>query len=295
MHIQKTVILLLGLSALFFIPKEHAAQPASVKTTGPFKVMTFNIRFANPGDNEYAWKHRKAMVAQTVQLHHPGLLGIQEGLHEQVKYLDKKLKNYSYTGCGRDDGKTSGEYSAIFYRHDRLELLQHGTFWLSETPGKPGSTSWGNSITRICTWGKFRDKITGREFYHFNTHWDHQSANSRKKSAELIAEKALEIAGDTLLYLSGDMNTTTDAEPIQTLLGNGFADTRKKAVLGHIGAGFTYVGFPYEPGGRTIDYVMVKNAPDALHVLLNATLTTHNNGYYPSDHLPVIALFQFDE
>jgi len=66
-------------------------------------------------------------------------------------------------GAGRDDGKTKGEYSAILYRRERFEVEQGGTFWLSDTPEVPGSITWGNACTRICTWARFVERKTGRD------------------------------------------------------------------------------------------------------------------------------------
>lgn len=288
-------ITVLGLLAWVIIPKFLSAQQAPAKSD-LMKAMTFNIRYANPGDKQYAWSERKSFVANTIRLHSPDVVGIQEGLLKQVQYLNQQLKNYTYTGVGRDDGKKAGEFSAIFYRKDILQLLDEGTFWLSQEPDKPGSKSWGTSITRICSYAKFRNKDTGIEFYHFNTHWDHQSANARKNSAKLIARKAKAIAGDNLVLLTGDMNATRDKKPYKILLDKGFIDTRNSAEHGHTGPDYTWVGFPYKPHpGRVIDYVMVKNQPSRIHTFLHATLTLHKNGYYPSDHLPVLTLFQVAE
>ena len=92
------------------------------------------------------------------------ILGIQEGLKNQVDYLSEELSNYSYIGIGRDDGKEAGEYSAVFYKKDRFDKLESNTFWLSQTPDKPGF-GWDAVCNRIVTWGKFKDKETGKVFY----------------------------------------------------------------------------------------------------------------------------------
>lgn len=259
-----------------------------------FKVMTFNIRFANPADAEYAWKQRRKMVANSIELHKPHLFGIQEGLHEQVLFLEETLDDYGWIGVGRDDGKKSGEYAAIFYRKNRVDVLDKGNFWLSEQPEVPGSKSWSTAVTRMCTWGKFRDKATGQVFYHFNTHWDHRSEDARQESAHLITSKVKSIAGDEFVILTGDMNATRDKQPYKTLMEN-FRDTRNLADKGHLGPDFTYVGFPYKPHpGKVIDYVLTRNIPESFTVDLHTTLTVHENGKYVSDHLPVMTLFSYN-
>ena len=43
----------------------------------------------------------------------PSIFGIQEGLLNQVEWIDSTLKNYNYIGVGRDDGKGKGS-SVLF-------------------------------------------------------------------------------------------------------------------------------------------------------------------------------------
>src|SRR5690606_30140334 len=138
---------------------------ATAAAQAPLQVMTFNIRYNNPGDSLDAWPHRKDKVAGTVLFHGTDLLGVQEALYDQITDLQQRLPQYKYTGVGRDDGKTKGEFSAIFYDTTRLQLLQSETFWLSATPQVPGSKGWDADITRIVTWGKFRDKKTRKVFF----------------------------------------------------------------------------------------------------------------------------------
>src|SRR3712207_7586469 len=53
--------------------------------------------------------------------------------------LEERLPGYRWIGVGRMDGKDGGEFSPILYRSTCLEPIDHGTFWLSETPEEPGS------------------------------------------------------------------------------------------------------------------------------------------------------------
>ena len=116
----------------------------------------------------------------------PHIIGTQEALRFQLDELGKELANYGEVGVGRDDGKTAGEYSAILYDRRRFEVLDEGTFWFAEEPAEPGTLTWGSTFARICSWARLRDKTSGREFYVFNQHWDHQSQESREKSAEKL-------------------------------------------------------------------------------------------------------------
>lgn len=99
--------------------------------------MTYNIRFNNPGDGPNAWPERREFLLGQVRYHRPDIMGTQEGMAEQIDYLDQHLANYDQVGVGRDDGARAGEFCTIFYRKDKFKRLQSGTFWLSPTPEKP--------------------------------------------------------------------------------------------------------------------------------------------------------------
>src|SRR5215204_5821645 len=90
-------------------------------------VMTFNIRYHTRNDSLNAWSFRKDNAASQIKFHNVHILGVQEALHEQMMDLSQSLSHYKYAGVGRDDGKTKGEYSAIFYDSTRLKLLTSST------------------------------------------------------------------------------------------------------------------------------------------------------------------------
>ena len=137
-------------------------------------VGTYNIRNHNSSDDSKGnvWTKRCQVICDQLNFEDPDIFGTQEVLVGQLHDLLKGLDGYGYVGVGRDDGKEDGEYSAIFYKKDRLELLQKGNFWLNETPDKP-VLGWDAACVRICSWGEFRQKKTGFRFYYFNLHMDH--------------------------------------------------------------------------------------------------------------------------
>ncbi|MBP7049625.1 MAG: endonuclease/exonuclease/phosphatase family protein [Phycisphaerae bacterium] len=124
-------------------------------------VMTFNIRYGNADDKGDGWPNRREMVFDVLRRHDPDVVGLQEALRFQIDEIRAALPQYAEIGVGREDGKTEGEYSAILYRKDHLALDDSGTFWLSDTPEVPGSITWGNACTRVCTWGRFVCKDSG--------------------------------------------------------------------------------------------------------------------------------------
>lgn len=264
------------------------------KTEQPLRVMTFNIRYNNPGDAENAWPNRKDMVASILHFHHADLVGVQEALKEQMLDLEHRLPKFAWFGVGRDDGKEAGEYCAIFYKKERFELLEQNTFWLSETPQILGSIGWDAACVRIVTWGHFKDKNTGDKFYHFNTHFDHRGQAARENSAHLIVKKIKEIAGDSPVVLTGDFNfpptsplytimTATQTDENRTILYDALKTSKQPP------HGPDWSSHGWEAKGRPghkIDYIFVSRN---VNVLQHGVLSDEWNGRYPSDHLPVLA------
>jgi len=277
------LLLMLGLYA--------QAQPE------PLRIMTFNIRYNNPGDGFNAWPHRKELAASMIRYHDADVVGLQEALYGQLEDLKTLLPAYEWVGVSRDDGSSDpdspGEFAAILYRGDRLERLNGGTFWLSPTPEVVGSVGWDAALTRIATWCLFRDKRSGRRFCHINTHFDHRGEKAREESARLILRQLAAIAGNaTPILLTGDFNCVPTDAPYRVLTGEqALQDALLISRQPHHGPQATWSGFSF-PGqpGRRIDYIFVN---DRVEVMRHATLSESWSGRFPSDHLPVLAEIQF--
>ena len=266
---------------------------SSVSIAQDLNVMTFNIRFNNPGDSLNAWPHRKDKVASQILFHQAHIIGVQEALHGQMTELQQSLPNYKSVGVGRD-GNTKGEYSAIFYDTTRLQVLETQTFWLSLTPEVPASKSWDAALTRIVTWIKCRDRKTKKLFFVFNTHFDHRGEEARRQSAQLLKQKVNAIAGKTPVIITGDFNAKPQDEPIKVLLQADdplrFTDTKELSVTPHYGPTGTFNGFrSKEIHDEPIDYIFVKGK---WKVLAHATISQTWGGLFASDHFAVLAVLR---
>ncbi|WP_370898633.1 endonuclease/exonuclease/phosphatase family protein [Chryseobacterium gossypii] len=253
--------------------------------TQDLKVMSFNIRLQVESDKENAWTERKKDVLDLLSYYHPDYFGVQEALPEQMKDIKSGLSHYDYVGVGRDDGKTKGEFSAIFYDTNRLQVIKSGTFWLSETPEKP-SRGWDAALNRICTYAIFRDKNSKKDFLAMNLHFDHIGKVARVKSSELILRKIKELNPEHLpLTLSGDFNLTEDTEPVKILSQN-LEDTFYHSLKPHYGPIGTFTAFNVNeiPKDR-IDYIFTKGFRIKSHRHIN---DRRPNLLYPSDHFPVL-------
>lgn len=273
-----------------------AAEPSTLSSgvADSVKVMSFNIRYNNPNDGEHAWPNRKAMVASVVNFHAADLVGMQEVLRGQLTEFETLLPDYAWYGVGRNNGATSGEnageFAPIFYRQDRLQLLDSGEFWLSETPNEIASRGWDAALPRIATWVKFKDLQSGQDFIHLNTHFDHRGEVARVRSAQLIIDKLAILSDGLAVVVTGDFNVTPDSDAYATMI-TGLEDTKLKTESTPHGPDGTFGGFTVELGESMdrIDYVFVG---DEIKVLRYGVLSDQWNGRYPSDHLPVLAEIQ---
>jgi len=277
---KKTVVLLLTL-LVFSCSSEKES----------YKIMTYNIRYDNANDGDNQWSERKDFLSNQVAFYNPDIFGIQEGLNHQVQYLDSAFTNYNYIGVGRDDGKTKGEYSAIFYNKEKFVILNEGTFWLSDTPDKI-SVGWDASMECICTYGLFKNKVTNEHFFVFNTHFDHIGKIALVNSAALILKKIDEFNTNNLpVIVMGDFNLKPDTEPIQ-LLSKVLNDTKKASVSKPFGPIGTFNGFKFDkPVSNRIDYIFTSK--QGVQVSKYAVLSDSKDCKYPSDHLPVFIELKF--
>ena len=248
------------------------------------EVMTFNIRYENPGDGMFAWDSRKEMVFWLLEKYDPDILGIQEALKGQMDELDEALSAYGWSGAGRDDGVCKGEYVPVFFKKDRFILAGEGQFWLSEKPGQPGSKGWDAACTRMVSWIKLQEIPTGYEYFVFNTHFDHVGEEARMKSAKLLADSISNIARLEPVIIMGDLNCGPGSDPIN-ILSELFTDSRLAAIEKNSASGTTFVGFPADlTKGDIIDHIFISThfGVDAYEII-----SDNAGGFFPSDHLPV--------
>jgi len=201
---KKKVALLLALACI-----------AALQMSAQLLVGSYNIRLKIADDSLRGdvWQKRCQVICDQVNFMSPDIFGTQEVLHVQLLDMLARLDGYDYIGVGRDDGKTGGEYSAIFFKTDKLRLLDQGNFWLSETPERPG-LGWDAACVRICTWGKFARQTGTNDdaFYFFNLHMDHVGVVARREAAKLIVSRIRDIAGDAPVVVTGDFNVDQNDE-----------------------------------------------------------------------------------
>jgi endonuclease/exonuclease/phosphatase family metal-dependent hydrolase len=278
--------IILSLLCMLWTLAASAAAPSSV----PINVATYNLRYDHAEDGANAWPARKEMVKALIRYHDFDIFGTQEGLANQIADL-AQMDEFDHVGVGRDDGKSAGEHSAIFFRKSRFTLLDKGDFWLSETPDRP-SFGWdAKCCRRLASWARLRDRTSSRVLFVFSVHFDHEGDVARRASADLMLRKIAEIAGGEPAICVGDFNSTPDTVQIQAM-SRAMRDARQASMAPPYGPAATFNDFHLDraPTER-IDYVFVDRHFD---VLTYAALSDSQDQRYPSDHFPVVARIVFN-
>ncbi|MHA4845905.1 endonuclease/exonuclease/phosphatase family protein [Flavitalea antarctica] len=251
------------------------------------KVATFNVRYDNKRDTGNLWVDRAPVVSALIRFHDFDIFGTQEALKNQLDDISQALPEYTRYGLGRDDGKDKGEHSAIYFKSGEFKLLKSGDFWLSETPDKP-SLGWdATCCNRISSWVQLQHKKSGKKFYVFNAHFDHQGVKARKESAILILKKIKEIAAGQPVIFTGDLNGSQTSEWYLTLANSDMLTDSYKGVKYPYANNASFNSFGRaRKGYEIIDHIFISKhfAPSKWGIL---TDTYH--GKFPSDHFPVVA------
>lgn len=276
----KTAILLMALMSLF----------ACRNNQDFLEVISFNARYAGGGDGVNSWSNRVPLIKTYFEENQPDVIGMQEVLPGQLEDLTKLLPEYEFVSAGRSDGKTKGEACPVFYREDLFNKIESGHFWLSETPGEPGSMDWDTHFPRIVTWVHLVSKISGKDFFIFNTHFSHISEEARVKSADMLLKQIGERSGEKPVILTGDFNTPKGSQPYNRLIKGGeheiqLSNAEKLAQTTYNGE-ITYNAFDPEYTGSRIDFIFVSSH---FEVRMHAVDEIKKDSVFISDHYPVRA------
>ncbi|MET1023375.1 MAG: endonuclease/exonuclease/phosphatase family protein [Pseudoxanthomonas sp.] len=258
---------------------------AALAETPTLKVMSFNVR--TPADtNDNRWENRRDLMARVITAQSPDVIGTQELVKRQADDLVARMPQYRWFGEGRRGGD-GDEHMGVFYRTDRLRVLTSGNFWLSDTPEVPGSITWGNLFPRLVTWARFERISDGATFILYDTHFPYRDQDdaARLKSAQLIVKRIAALPADEPFVLTGDFNTT-DADPAHAALTAVLKDAWLAGAQ-RSGPEATFHDFTGQPD-RRLDWILFRN----LTLRSVDTLTTHAGPRYPSDHFPVVAVFE---
>lgn len=254
------------------------------KVEGTVRVMSFNVRCANDGEQTITNRGKVAM--EMLASYAPDSFGVQECTPRWKRMLKRSLGDeYACVGKARDFYGPFTEYSSIYYLKNKYNLIDSGTFWLSETPDKPYTKSFDSQCYRIATWAVLENKETGERYTHINTHLDHVLDSTRDAQMKVLTEKVLEITGDGNVVMTGDFNAYEDSSVYAVACEN-FKDSKYIAKNTDDGATFTKYGTKEDSGRGAIDFIFVS---EGIEVETYKIIRNTVQGIYPSDHFPIVA------
>ena len=267
-----------------------AAMLVGCSRRAEFNVASFNIRYAAAADAKQGdgWDERKGDVARVITENGFDIVGTQEGNSKQIEDLKALLPDYDCTGhpYGGKSGKS--HTATIFYKREMFELMENGTFWYSPTP-EVESIGWDATDLRLCHWGRFRHKASGKEFYFFDSHFYWRLEEAKANSGWLHNDMVRKIAGDKPVISVGDFNSpehTKQMQDIFTLLGDAFrlTATPPQGVENTNLGGGNFTGPPV----NRIDFILVS---PKVKVMSYTSIEDKrsDSDHYPSDHLPVVS------
>ncbi|MCR5782855.1 MAG: endonuclease/exonuclease/phosphatase family protein [Clostridia bacterium] len=254
------------------------------KTENTTRIMSFNVRCADVNGIDVPF--RSELVPRQIEEVMPDSVGLQEATAEWMGILEKRLTDYAWVGLERDNGKAAdkgGEACPIFWLKAKYRLLDHGDFWLSDTPDQP-SVGPGAACKRICTWAKLKNRRTGAVYVHVNSHFDHVSEEARVLGGEIVNCYIEEHFAGIPVVFTADMNTKENGEAYKTMTTNLL--NARHAAPDCVDYGTFHNCRPETHADSYIDFVLCS---DDIDVLAYRTVTAGIDGRFVSDHFPIYA------
>lgn len=285
-RIRKILIGVVVIISVLLVLTFTIIKVPSVEDKGDsIRVLSYNIK--NAASNMETFDDRKLVIINQIKDYNPDFIGFQEADYAWMSVyggLPEYLEEYSFVGVGREDGETSGEYAPIFYLKDKYEVIDSGTFWLSETPEEV-SIGWDASTYRIVTWARFRDKETNEEITHYNTHFDHIGEEAQFNSAIVLKDTVEQC--ETPFFITGDFNVLQGSKPYKEITNSDKISDSKKVASDSMSHGtvnwFKPLNVKFIP---PIDFVFVST--DIIVHTYRVDNTYWFNDLPVSDHYPVI-------
>lgn len=221
----------------------------------------------------------------------PDVVGFQEvQMGDQWPFFRDSLRaSYDGYAIGRRDGKVKGETSGFLYNRAKLSLLEHGTFWLSDTPEQP-SLSFDEKYYRSATWGVFKVAKSDKHFLYINTHMG-LTYKSQVEGFKVILAKLSEINPNGYpVVITGDFNVTMSHDAFATArqtMNNALEVAQKKVNADAP----TYNAWGNERRYAVVDHIWLSKD---LKCLLYFTDNKEYDGHkFISDHFPIMTELKF--
>ena len=311
--------------------------PPTLSTRPELQVWSFNVACQKNDDNSswgssHYWDVRKAGIYAFFNEMSPDIIGTQECEYRQRVNILDNTSGYAAYGLGEDYGKESSGSSgswwnkkdyntdssnAIFYKTSKFDIIDKGTFWLSNDPSSVGSDDG-----HCCSWIKFRWKENGYVFYfvntHFTAHYTDEAYAARLAEAVVLYDQLEAINSEHLpMIVTGDLNESAsdicNPEKGDSRWSNYYFARNQDGKTSKTSYPTSYNGFDTSCSGfstiyssgtcsgnrSNLDHIFYRYCYDnSKHGLKSGSFGTDYRAYsgvtYISDHWPITATLVFD-
>ena len=265
---------------------------------GALRLATYNVHYITTLDETgrwsvAGWEARKEPMDRAFKAIGADVVAFQEmetftGNDDDSVNLTRTYlleRNPGFAAAAIGDWREFPSTQPIFYRRERLVLLDQGWFFFSETPDIIYSRTFNGSYPAFASRAKFRDRSSGDAFRVVNVHTDFRSRENRRRSVALIAARIGPwIAAGETVFLAGDLNARHGSDLHGVLEETGLAFVRIDGATYHLDRGLNLFGaidhIGYSGGARSVgDAVVVRET---------------FGDVWPTDHYPVVADFTLD-
>ncbi len=245
-------------------------------------IVSANARgFDQDDKGNTHWFVRAPLFVKTLEKAKPDVIGMQEVSKVQYRYLKRNLRGYGSEILYSDNGAFSGS-NPLFYNTAKFNLIEKGSFWLSETPEKM-SLGWDGACYRVCTFMVLEQKTNGSRFAIFNVHLDHIGREARVNGIKLVVERMKKYQ-DIPCMMMGDLNAAAEYGSTYQTATTYFKDA--KYCTNDSDDGTTWHGWDFSDNTEIDDFFMISET--GIDVLQYRILRDSYDGVYPSDHYPIM-------
>ena len=247
------------------------------------RIMTFNLRYENEIDIVNSWKNRRKFVVDIISEINPEILGTQEALCPQIKYLNSRLLDYN-SFIVEHNNENYVKSPIVFYKKSEFELISGQNFPLRELKEDKLKLKTSIKNSKFASLVKLKNYKTGKLFCVINSHFDSKSIENRKLQAEIIYRW---ISKQKLpIILIGDFNDTPDSIIYKTLqLNTKLKDTWREMKYKEDAESYTFHGFTGIPKRGRLDWIFVD---PSIRTVKSEIIKMHSNDIFPSDHFPYV-------
>lgn len=296
MRIPLPLFLAAGLFLLVFSVSACNGRDKAVPppANGALRVVTMNTHYilldaTDDGPWSVAgWQRRRGAMADALTDLDADLIAFQEmesfrrgddgSVNMARDDLLAAMPEFSLAASG--DWRRFPSTQPIFYRTERLRMLEQGWFFFSDTPDVIYSRTFNGSYPAFASWAWFQDRRTGTRLRVVNVHLDFRSAKNRLESARLVAARlAPWLSAGEHVVLAGDLNALAGSRTARILTDAGMVLTPARGSSFHFNRGLNLFG--------AIDHILHDCATRLTH--RPVAVRSRPDGQWRSDHYPVLA------